>query len=99
VIFIVSKRARRHIEAAQAWWIENRPAARTALLDELSGVEARLRVSPTLGAVYSAHPSGTVRRLLLSTTQKHFYYRYVESRDELTVLAVWGARRGRGPKL
>jgi hypothetical protein len=38
VIFIVSKRARRHIEAAQAWWIENRPAARTALLDELSSV-------------------------------------------------------------
>jgi hypothetical protein len=41
----------------------------------------------------------SVRRVLLSSVQKHLYYRYVDERDELTVLAVWGARRGRGPKL
>ncbi len=97
--FLISKRAHRHIEAAQAWWVENRPSARALFLDELASVERLLRENPTFGAVYSPHKSRVVRRVLLSGTQKHLYYRYRSDRDELTVLAVWGARRGRGPRL
>ena len=97
--FFVSKRARRQIEAAQAWWVDNRPSARALFLDELAAVERLLREDPTFGAVYEEHTSGMVRRVFLSGAQKHLYYRYVGSRDELTVLAVWGARRGRRPKL
>jgi len=37
--------------------------------------------------------------LLLQTTQQHVYYTVHESADLIIVLTVWGARRGRGPKL
>lgn len=97
--FIISKRARRHIEKIQAWWVENRPAAPALFLDDLAGAERRLRTTPTLGVIYSAHKSGVVRRVLLEETHHHLFYRYRPERDELTVLAVWGAPRERGPKL
>ena len=35
----------------------------------------------------------------MTRTSHHLYYRYVPERDELTVLAVWGAPKERGPKL
>lgn len=97
--FIISKRARRHIEKIQAWWVENRPSAPALFLDDLAGVERRLRTTPTLGVIYTAHKSGVVRRVLLEETHHHLFYRYQPERDELTVLAVWGAPRERGPSL
>lgn len=97
--FVISKRARRHIEKIQAWWVENRPAAPALFLDELAGAERRLRKKPTLGLVYAEHKSGVVRRVLLTRTSHHLYYRYHPDRDELIVLAVWGAPKERGPKL
>jgi plasmid stabilization system protein ParE len=99
VKFIISKRARRHIEKIQAWWVENRTSAPALFLDELAGAERRLRTKPTLGLVYTAHKSGVVRKVLLTKTNHHLDYRYLPERDELTVLAVWGAPRERGPKL
>lgn len=97
--FIISKRARSHIEKIQAYWAEHRTSAPALFLDELAGAESRLRADPTLGLVYTAHKSGVVRRVLLTRTHHHLYYRYLPNRDELTVLAVWGAPRERGPKL
>lgn len=97
--FEVSKRARRQIERIQAWWIANRQDAPTLFLDELAEAERQLRAKPTLGVIYSAHKSGEVLRILLTRTSNHLYYRYRADRDELTVLAVWGAPRERGPKL
>ena len=97
--FLISKRARRQIEKIQAWWFENRPAARALFLDELAQAEYLLRGNPTLGLVYAAHKSGVVRRVLLTRTRHHLYYRYRLDREELMVLAVWGAPRERGPKL
>jgi plasmid stabilization system protein ParE len=99
VKFIISKRARRHIEKIQAWWIANRQDAPTLLLDELAEAERQLRAKPTLGVIYAAHKSGEVRKILLTRTNNHLYYRYRPDHDELTVLAVWGAPRERGPKL
>ena len=97
--FEVSKRARRQIDKTQTWWAENRPAARGLLLDELAAAEQQLRSAPELGIVYAEHKSGKVRRVLLPKTHHHLYYRYRPDRDELIVLALWGAPRGRGPKL
>ena len=84
--FLISKRARRHIKKIQAWWVENRASAPSLFLDELAGAERR-RTKPTLGLVYTAHKSGVVRRVLLTRTSHHLYYRYLPERDELTVLA------------
>lgn len=97
--FVVSKRARRQIEKIQSWWIENRSDAPALFLDELAEAERSLRSTPTLGAIYTAHRSGVIRRVLLTRTHHHLYYRYLPQEEELTVLAVWGAPRERGPKL
>jgi plasmid stabilization system protein ParE len=99
VKFAISTRARHHIEKIQTWWVANRASAPSLFLDELAEAERRLRTNPTFGVVYGAHKSGVVRRVLLTRTSHHLYYRYQRDREELIVLAVWGAPRGRGPKL
>jgi hypothetical protein len=38
-----------------------------------------------------------VRRVLMKKTERHVYYGHLG--DEVIILAVWGARRGRGPRL
>jgi len=40
---------------------------------------------------------GPVRRVLLERSACHLFYGQLD--DELIILCVWGARRGRGPKL
>lgn len=97
--FEISKRARRQLEKLSRWWIENRAAAPTLLLDELAEAEQRLRENPEVGVVYARHRTGDVRRLLLPSSGYHVYYRYRRDRAELVVLTVWGAPRERGPKL
>jgi plasmid stabilization system protein ParE len=98
VKFEISKRARRQIERIQSWWLENRPAVRDVFLEELEQAQVQLLGSPELGTVYTQHRTGAVRRLLLPRTHHHLYDRYQPSRDALTVLAIWGAPRGRGPR-
>jgi hypothetical protein len=83
VNFLVSKRARRQIEAMQAWWSKNRPSAPWLFLDELAQAERLLRENPTFGVVYDSYRGSPVRRVLLSRTRKHLYYRYSQERDEL----------------
>jgi hypothetical protein len=95
----ISKRARRHIERRQAWWREHRPAALGLFLDELAAAERLLRVTPELGLIYVERNTRTVRRLLLPKTGTHVYYSLDANQDILTVLAVWGAQRGRTPRL
>jgi len=38
-----------------------------------------------------------VRRILMPKTERHVYHARLG--DEVVILAVWGARRRRGPKL
>ena len=68
-------------------------------LDELAEAEHQLRSNPEIGVVYAQHRTGGVRRLLLSGSGYHLYYRYRRDHDLLVVLTVWGAPRERGPTL
>jgi plasmid stabilization system protein ParE len=95
----ISKRARRHIEKRQAWWREHRPAALGLFLDELAAAERLLRATPELGSIYVKRNTRTVRRVLLPQTGTHVYYWLDANRDLVTILAVWGAQRGRTPRL
>ena len=80
-----------------AWWIENRSAARSLFEAELLEALASIRDNPAIGLVYARSGRGETRRLMLRRTRYHAYYR---SHDELVlVLAVWSARRGYGPPL
>ncbi len=58
-----------------------------------------LKSQPTLGLVYQALDGEVVRRMLLPRTQQHVYYVVDEEQGVVLVYTVWGARRGRGPKL
>lgn len=99
VKFVISRRARRQIDRIDAWWTSNRPSAQSRFLDELDRAERLLRDNPELGLVSKVHRSGDIRRLLLPETENYVFYRYRSNRNEITVIEVWGAPRGRGPRL
>ena len=94
----VSGRAQREGDRHDAWWRAHRPAAPDLLIRELLHVLELLRDNPHLGALYDAdHFEGPVRRVLMKKTERHVYHGLLG--DEVIILAVWGARRKRGPKL
>ena len=94
----VSSRAQREADRHDAWWRANRPAAPNLLIHELLNVLDLLEKNPSLGVPYDAkHFEGPVRRVLMKKTERHVYYGHLG--NELIILAVWGARRGRSPKL
>jgi plasmid stabilization system protein ParE len=100
VRFEVSDRAERQIERIDKRWADERPAATSMFLDELASTERRLLENPELGKFYGVARNGkAVRRILLSKTEYHVYYQYRADLDKLSVISVWSARRGRGPKL
>ena len=93
----ITRRALAQIERAAKWWSENRPAAPDAIRLDLAEALAVLAQQPGIGARCSTRHYSEVRRLYLSRTKYHVYYR--ATADKLIVLAFWHARRGRSPKL
>jgi plasmid stabilization system protein ParE len=55
--------------------------------------------SPELGTPYVKRHGVFVRRILLPKTQNLVYYELRRDEGVVMILAVWGAPRGRGPKL
>jgi plasmid stabilization system protein ParE len=93
----ITEDARAQIADALAWWSENRPAARGAVLDELDRTLNLLTVHSALGS-RSTHPDMSgVRRVLISRIHYYVYYRV--KGDAVQVLAFWHSSRGRGPKI
>ena len=92
----LSEEAEEQVRAIDAWWRQNRRAAPDLFLTELEDALSRLEEIPGLGSRYIAG-SQHVRRLLL---RRSHYHLYIEDRlDDLLVVAVWNAYRGRGPRL
>jgi plasmid stabilization system protein ParE len=93
----VSARARREFDRADAWWRANRDATELLTLELLEALD-RLRDNPNLGTLYDGARAATpVRRILLPKTDHHVYHSRVD--DEVVILAVWGTRQRRGPRL
>ena len=95
----ITKRAQRRVKLVGAWWREHRPAAQNAFADELEWAKGEMLSRPNLATRYQTASGKVCRRLLLPTTQQHVYYTVQEDADLVIVHTVWGARRGRGPKL
>ena len=94
----LSKRAEREIERIDSRWRVERPAAPELFTDELDAVLDVLPASPEMGKIYGTwHHGELVRRVMLEKSEYHVYYAIED--DELVVITVWGARRGRGPRL
>jgi len=92
-------RAKREIVRAALWWEKHRPAAPGLFLDELEAAEQHLASSPVSGQAYSYRKSRLIRRWLLEKTEYHVYFSVDREADVVIIHSVWGARRGRGPKL
>jgi plasmid stabilization system protein ParE len=94
----LAPRAVRDAERHARWWRENRPAARFLFDDELRAALEQIRTSPELGVAYHAMQGREHRRVLLTKTRYHVYYRLVTA-HRVRVVAIWGAVRRRGPAL
>lgn len=94
---LVAPEAAAQAEAIGRWWRENRPAAPDLFASELESALAALLVAPRLGAAVEHPTVSGLRRVLLRATRFHVYYRL--RTEEVQVVAVWSALRGRGPDL
>jgi plasmid stabilization system protein ParE len=92
----VSKRARREADRRDAWWRANRDTV-DLFSRELADVIDRLSLEPDAGVLYeAARFDAPVRRVLMPRTETHVYHARVG--DDVVILCVWSARRGRSPK-
>jgi plasmid stabilization system protein ParE len=88
-----------HADAMDAWWREHRPTAADLFARELAETVLILGDFPTLGTRYQARSGRELRRLLLPKTKNHVYFEVHPEQQLVTIHAVWGAPRGRGPNL
>jgi hypothetical protein len=81
------------------WWRANRPLAPDLFDQELEAAKRQLEQQPELPPLYETMGGRVVRRVLLPKTERHVYYSVDETTNSVVVHAIWGARKGRGPKL
>jgi len=92
-------RARRAALAMAKWWRANRPLAPDLFDRELEAAKWRLEQQPELPPVYDTVRGRVIRRVLLPKTEGHVYYSLDQAAESVVVHIIWGARKGRGPKL
>jgi plasmid stabilization system protein ParE len=89
--------ARRQFEHEDSWWRAHRDAV-DVFIDEFERTLERLSAAPELGQAYRRSRDRIVQRWLMPKTRCHVYY-VVRDPDVIEIHSVWGARRGRGPRL
>jgi hypothetical protein len=92
-------RAKREIARAALWWSKNRPQAPLLFLEELDAAKRHLCTAPLSGQIYGYRKNRLIRRWLLEKTEYHVYFSVNRNAQVIMLHSVWGARRGRGPKL
>lgn len=92
-------RAQAQVRSKRAWWIEHRPDAPRLFDEELGRAFELVRETPGAGAPWPTERSPGLRRLLVSRIHAHLYFAVDEGAGVIVVLALWGAARGRAPKL
>lgn len=91
--------AQRQAERIDRWWRQNRPAAPDLFARELAEARSLLESAPDIGSPYAERKGRLVRRVLLPKTKNHVYYFIDRVQNVVMIVAVWGAPKGRGPKL
>ncbi len=94
-----SRTADAHVESIESWWRENRLAAPDMFSRELEAAVRLLETSPLIGKSYPSAPVSEVRRLLIGRSRYHLYWEVDVATRSVTILAVWYAGRGSGPRL
>lgn len=94
----IAQRAAQQIERAKRWWLKNRPYAQELFDRELHAAFEQIRTAPNSGHEYHRGRQHLVRRILMPQTRNHVYYRVINE-EVAQVVTLWGAIRGRGPRL
>jgi plasmid stabilization system protein ParE len=95
----ITRRAEREIERKAARWEKKAHFSPQLFWSELGRALERLERDPNAGARWVSPSGRALYRLLLNETKNHLYYSYDEGSDVLTIRCLWGAQRGREPKL
>jgi plasmid stabilization system protein ParE len=94
----LAPRALADAQRLKGWWVRHRRKAPDLFEQELDGALVSIAAMPTLGTLYEQEGRDVgMRRFLMRKTGHHIYYAVVAS--EVVVIAIWGARKERGPKL
>ena len=93
---LISQRAAREIDAANAWRAEHAAGLPGELGDELATALRLLERLAEMGPRWRASP--TVRRVRLDRTGYHVYYKVDMRSKRITVVCFWHERR-RPPRL
>ena len=81
------------------WWRSERPDAADLFKQELAATFERILLGPKLRQEYGQILGEPVWRILMPKTEQHVYYTVDATTAVVVIETVWGARRGRGPKL
>jgi plasmid stabilization system protein ParE len=94
----IAPRARAELLRIASWWKEH--SGRPGLVgDDLAEALDTLSLFPEIGAAYPYAKRPGVRRWLLSRTQIYVYYRVIEEKQVVRIVAFWHTARGRGPRI
>jgi len=96
---LITESAGEAIREASEWWANNRPAAPTAMAEELERAFVLISLQPGIGARALNVAVEGVRRVHLARVHYHLYYRVAPSGSRLEVLAFWHTSRGSEPEL
>ena len=81
------------------WWREHRPKARDLFARELVDILELIVGAPAIGTEYRTRSGKAARRVLMPKTRTHVYFEVDRAQALITILAIWGAPRGKGPAL
>jgi hypothetical protein len=86
-------------QRAVAWWRKNRPDTSELLTEELTQAVKDLETIPRFGTPHPTARRPQLMRLMFEKTKCHVYFEADEKNHEIRILMIWGAPRGREPKL
>jgi plasmid stabilization system protein ParE len=95
----ISGRARAKIRRADEWWQRERCAAPELFKEELARAFERILRAPKGRRPHAVIDGECVWRVLMPRTEHHVYYTVNDHTGKIVVEILWGARRGREPKL
>ena len=95
----IARRAQRQADKIEAWWLEHRREAPTLFVDELGETFRYICETHSAGVRWPTPHRPSLRRILMTRTRNHVYFVIDRPTLVVHVLAVWGAPKGRGPKL
>jgi plasmid stabilization system protein ParE len=95
---VFTPEAEQQADECDRWWREHRDE-HDLFARELAATTTLLREVPSIGSTHTVLDGLPVRRVLLRKTNTHVYYSVDREAELVKVLAVWGAPKGREPKL